>query len=181
MKKTLLAGLVGGIIVFFWGAVSWMALPFHSASLNNMPQPSAEVESFLADLGESGIYHFPGLPPSNDQMAEYTERMRRGPRVTKMVYRAEGSEPFLPANFVINISSSIGAALVAAALLAAAGIAGYGRRVLFVAALGLFATLAQTVPSWVWWSYPTDFAIAEVVDALMAWALAGLAIARIVR
>lgn len=181
MKKILLAGIGGGLAAFLWTAVSWMALPFHSASLHNIPAPPAEVEGFLSDLGESGVYHFPGLPPSSDQMPEYAERMRRGPRVTMMVYRAEGSEPFPPSNFAINISASIASAAIAAALLAAAGLAGYGQRVAFVAALGLFVTLAKIVPAWVWWSYPTAFAVADIVDALVAWALAGLVIARIVR
>lgn len=181
MKKVLLAGLAGGIVVFLWSAVSWMALPFHAASLRNVPTPQAEVEGFLSGLGESGVYHYPGMPPSSDQMPEFAERMRRGPRVTMMVYRAEGAEPFPPMNFAINLLAGIASAVIAAALLAAAGIAGYGRRVVFVASLGLFVTLTHIVPAWVWWSYPPSFAVAEVVDALAAWALAGLVIARIVR
>jgi hypothetical protein len=37
MKKVILGGLLGGLVLFVWGAISHMALPFGEAGVRSMP------------------------------------------------------------------------------------------------------------------------------------------------
>ena len=58
---------------------------------------------------------------------------------------------------------------------------GFATRFGVVVLLGLFLALAGNAPNWLWWSQPSGFAIAGIVDAVFGWTLAGIALAAIVR
>ncbi len=54
-------------------------------------------------------------------------------------------------------------------------------RVLFVTLLGIFGFATVSVPYWNWYGFPTDFTLAEAIDHVVGWFLAGLVLAAIVR
>ena len=70
--KNALTLLVATVVLFVWNAISWMALPFHSNSLKNMPD-GALAENITELMPESGIYHYPGLPEDGRSEAEIVE------------------------------------------------------------------------------------------------------------
>lgn len=37
MKNTLIAGLLGGVTLFLWGIISYMALPWHMTYMHAIP------------------------------------------------------------------------------------------------------------------------------------------------
>lgn len=49
MKRVAAAGVVGGLIVFAWSAVSWTALPFHAGVMKPIPDGEA-VASAMREL-----------------------------------------------------------------------------------------------------------------------------------
>ena len=59
MGKTLLAGVLGGMLVFAWGAVSWMVLPWHAQTLHPFQLEGAVQQSFDAHAPASGISLLP--------------------------------------------------------------------------------------------------------------------------
>ena len=182
MKTIVLAGVLGGLAAFLWSAISWMALPFHGDELRGIQAPDPVITAFLDALPETGIYHHPPLPPADADeaaMTAFVERMEKGPRIPLMVFRKEGTNPFPPENFVLSILTNVLGALIAAWLLSRTTVRSYGGRVLFVSALGAFGALAMVVPGWIWWSYPASHGLIECTDAVAAWTLAGLVIAKL--
>lgn len=77
-------------------------------------------------------------------------------------------------------ASDIAAALLAA-FIAAAVVGSRMKRVLVVAAMGLFAWLAMAVPYWNWYRFPADFIGAALVEQLVGWVLGGVAIAFVLK
>ncbi len=185
------AGLIAGIVAYGWGLFSWMGLPFHGQSLHNFEAPPAVVEEwFQKNLPKSGAYHYPGFeknadgsPPSKEQMEATFARMRKGPGVSVMFYVAGGRDPIPNWKIGANVGVCVVAAWIAAWMLSLAAdrLRGYFDRTAFVFGLGLFAMLAALGPQFIWFDWPLDYAVPTLLDPLIAWLLAGLVIAGIVR
>ncbi len=81
--------------------------------------------------------------------------------------------------FVIDLL----AAMLAACLLSSAvgTNMSYARRVGFILGLGLFVALIGHASYWNWMHFPLDYTLAFVVDVVVGWTLAGLAIGAVVR
>ncbi len=62
MRKTIIAAVVGGIIIFAWQFLSWAALNLHKASQNYTPNQTAILAALEANLPEEGGYFVPNLP-----------------------------------------------------------------------------------------------------------------------
>ena len=60
MCKSIVKGAIfGGIILFVWYMISWMALPWHKSTMNVFKN-SSEVEAFMMkETPKSGIYVLP--------------------------------------------------------------------------------------------------------------------------
>ena len=97
-----------------------------------------------------------------------------------LVYHPQGETPLSAKQLVTELASNILAALVAAFMLTLV-VGSYGKRVLFVALLGLIAWLSINVSDWNWYRFPTSFVLGEGIDQIVGWLLAGLAMAKIVR
>lgn len=181
-----LNGLLGGIVMFVWGAVSWMALPWHESSLKNMPNDAAVIRAMQESKAESGVYHYPGFPVcdakgevTEAEQEAWVEKCRQGPWISLMVYSEQGNEPFAPRQFIVGFLLNVATAMLAAYLLslAAPALRGYGQRVIFVTLLGLFGALISTLPDWNWYMFPAEFVIPTVLDHIMGSLLAGLVLA----
>ncbi len=61
MKKTIIASVVGGLILFFWQFLSWTILDTHRPMQNYTPKQQ-EILDFLGQNLEEGNYYLPTLP-----------------------------------------------------------------------------------------------------------------------
>src|SRR5438034_9358280 len=61
------------------------------------------------------------------------------------------------------------------------GSVGFLRRALLVALLGLLEAFDIDVSQWNWYSFPTPYMLAQLVDHTVGWFLAGLVLARVCR
>jgi hypothetical protein len=60
--RILLAGVLGGIVMFIWTSIAHMALPLGEAGINEIPNESAVLSAMQSSIGEkTGLYIFPGL------------------------------------------------------------------------------------------------------------------------
>ncbi len=181
MGRIIAAALVGGLIVFAWGAVAHMVTPLGMAGFSTFTNEDHVIGELRGSVPRSGLYIFPaeGVTdhPSEAEQKVWAEKLRRGPTGI-LVYKAEGGEPLEPRQLVTELISNVLAALVAA--LVVAMIAGnYCRRVAVVLLLALFAFLSLSVSYWNWYGFPPAFIGAELVMELIGWFLAGLAIAKL--
>lgn len=61
MKKTIIASVVGGLILFFWQFLSWTILDTHRP-MQNYTAKQQEILDFLGQNLEEGNYYLPTLP-----------------------------------------------------------------------------------------------------------------------
>jgi hypothetical protein len=184
LGRTILAGVLGGLVVFVWGAVSHMALGLGESTIRSIPAEDAVLGAMKASLKEPGFYFFPGMPPGKctpEQEKEWTERFRRGPTGV-MAYSPQGSEPMSPVQLLSELGADILAALLGALLLARATAGtSFLCRWSFVLVLGAFAAFSTNLSYWIWYRFPADYTLMTMVDEFLGWAFAGLVLARMIR
>ena len=183
MARGILAGLVGGVIVFFWGAVSHMALPLGMVGVKSIPNENAVLQAMTETIQEPGLYYFPGYdrtkPMSKADQDAWAEKARTGPSGL-LVVTPTGGEAMTPKQLFTEFASNVLSALLAAYLVAQVA-GGYWSRVRFLVLIGLFGWLTIQVSYWNWFKYPTDYTLAAALEEAIGWFLAGLAIATIVK
>jgi hypothetical protein len=178
MKRILIAGLLGGLAVFVWGFISWAALPWHNATMPNLPNEEAVVEALRNNIAATGVYQFPGMPANEADSKAWAEKYQRGP-FGVLIYTAQGTNPMSLKPFIGGLILNFITAMLVAYLLSLTGnnLAGFGQRLLFVALIGIFAALVSHISLWNWMFIPTGYSLVMAVDLVIAWVLAGLVIA----
>jgi len=177
--RIIVAAIVGGLIVFLWGAVAHMATPLGEMGLSTLQD---EAHYNLASVPQSGMYFFPGMDMSKNATPEerkaWEEKVKAGPSGLLIVNKGNGG--MTPQRLINEVLSNIAAALVAA-ILVSLMVGGYLKRASAVALFGLFGVISILFSYWNWYGFPTAFICAETVMEVVGWFLAGLAIAKIVR
>ncbi len=116
---------------------------------------------------------------SESEEQVWLEKVKQGP-VGVLIVRPSGGEAMSPRQLGTELATNVVSALLAAILLTSVR-SGYWGRVLFVTLLGVFGFLTISVPYWNWYGFPADFTVAESIDQVVGWFLAGLVLAAIVR
>ena len=179
--RIVIAGLIGGVAMFLWGALSHMLLPIGEMGLKVPTEQAAALRTLGSTVQGPGVYMYPSPAREdwNDQakMAAFAESARGLPYAF-VVYQPGGNPvnasmaPSLAKQWV----SDTLAAMVAAWVMAL-GAFGFGRRVLIAAALGTFAWLAISVPQWNWYQFPLDFTLGSLLGQVIGWTASGTAMA----
>lgn len=182
-NRIVLAGLLGGLVYFIWGALSWMVFPWHTATLEKLPNEDAVISALREQIPASGAYFFPGMPdPGAEATVQeaYAARHRQGP-LGFLLFHAGGKElsmgPAMGRGFAIDVL----AALIVAFLLSLKAPAPYPCRVFFVLLIGLFSAITTHAMYWNWMLFPTGYTLAMFADVVGGWTLAGLVMAAIVK
>lgn len=175
LKSLVLGGVLGGALVFIWGAVSWMVLPWHDATLNRFTNEDVVSVTLDAYAPDTGVYM---LAPGMDEEGKPIADVEPG----RVVFAAiQKPMPSMNPAMLKGLVSSILAAILVTWLVLKAGLPGYGQRVLCVVIFAAAASLAGIVPNWIWWGFGADYTLVSVADMLISWGLAGLAIAWVAR
>jgi len=180
MKKVLLGGLVGGILMFIWSAVAWMVLPIHTANIRTMANEDSVVAAMKTGMDRNSVYMFPAKPVSGDQAAldVWKKKYSEGP-VGMVVFTRTGTPDSMLAQMMgVGLLDMILTAMLAAWLLSrsTAVNSGYFSRVMFCGTLGLFICLAVHIANWNWMMYPVDYTTGWIADSLIGWVIGGIGI-----
>lgn len=184
--RILLAGIVGGVLVFFMGAFNHMVLGLQGRTLANLPENSTFVEQVKARGLKPGLYVFPDMPTGADgndpaKYAAANEAYKAGP-AGMLLIAPTGQDMMGPPQLGFEFATGAVAALIAAWIVSLfSAEVGYVRRWLAVALLGAFSWVSLAASYGIWYRFPHDFLHDELLCALIEWGVAGLAIAAIVR
>ncbi|OGV96124.1 hypothetical protein A2W24_01910 [Microgenomates group bacterium RBG_16_45_19] len=183
--KIFLAALLGGIALFIWGAVSHMALGLGDSNFKGIPNEEAVLSAMKTNLTEPGLYFFPWMDMKNsspEAMKAWEEKYMAGPNGL-LVYHPTGEKPLAPKQLIIQFLTDFLAVLFATILLAkaASNISGYFGRVIFVATFGLISTLALSFPYWNWYGFPFGHTLAELIEQVVGFFIAGLVLAAFIK
>jgi hypothetical protein len=67
--KILLAGILGGIVMFIWTSIAHMPLPLGEAGICEIPNEAAVLSEMQSNIGEqTGLYIFPGPGVGKNQL-----------------------------------------------------------------------------------------------------------------
>ncbi len=184
MKKTLIAGILGGLVAFVWSAVIHMLPATGQLGLSMMNEPEPAVLAILkSNLSQPGLYFFPGMDltkaRTKEQEDAWTAKYKAGPSGL-LLYHPNGAEPMEPKQLVIEFFSTVLCGLIAAFMLAAT-VGSLACRATMVAMLGLFGWLAISVSQWNWYGFPFSFIALDAIDQVIGWLLAGFLMAKIIR
>jgi len=177
VRRIVLAALVGGVISFLWSGLSWEVLPWHRAQMSTV-RNEAELAKLLGDSVEhDGVVLLPN--PPGHQGAERKAslaRMLEGPAAFVAVRKGSFD---MGTMFAKEIVRQLLAALLLTLLLAQLSLTYWGR-VLAALGMALFASLTAHLQGWTHFYFPTAFTALNVLDALVGWFLAALAISRMI-
>src|SRR5690242_12112914 len=79
MSRTILAGFLGAIVLFAWGFVSWVILPFHGQTTHALPNEDAVAAALKSGNAESGAYRIPAIGGDEITKKAEMEKMKTGP------------------------------------------------------------------------------------------------------
>src|SRR5262245_30413863 len=183
MRPVWIAGLVGGVVGFVWSAFSHMVLPLGEVGVGTIPNEGPVLEAMQASLSNTGFYFFPGEGHDQDMKgpayAAWVAKLHAGPRGI-LVYHPEGAEPMSPHLLLFEFLTNVAGSVIAAWLLLL--IPGtYGTRVLATTSMGVFSWVGITASYWIWYGFPADFSLSQLVDGTLQWLIVGLVLAKMVR
>lgn len=181
-SRVWLAGLVGGVVLFVWGAVSHMALPLGEIGISSLPNEEPVMEAMRTHITAPGFYFIPGIAPGQHRdeaaMKAWEEKAKRGP-VAILVYQVSGSA-MATEQLVTEFVTSVAIGLLAAMILVHIG-GSLASRAMMVAAMGLMSSLDVYVSYWTWYKFPTDYTLAQMAMQVVGFLLMGAAIAAIAK
>lgn len=171
--KNIKAILFSTIILFAWNAISWMALPFHSNSLQNLPERALARDIEMLMPG-SGIYHYPGLATNEMSLTEIRSKLKKGPRITFMVYQEGSFELFEPAAFLSSLLLNLATCIILFIILSSL----HPQKLLDVLKwsllFGLLVSLASDFTLMNWYKFPPGYTLINVMDHLVGISLVGI-------
>jgi hypothetical protein len=114
MKKAIIAGIVGGIIMFLWGFISHVALGLYDHSMKQIPNEEAVMSVMRANIKEPGFYFFPGMDLSGKLPKEQAEKERAAVETKYetgahgiLIYRVNGERMMSPKQLSIQFANDI--------------------------------------------------------------------------
>src|SRR5438874_7546772 len=115
--RILIAGIIGGILMFVWGAVSHMTLGIGEMGFKTIPNEVSVVSNRKTNLLEPGMYILPGVDMTRtmtpEEEAAWTTKYKEGPTAL-VIYNPTGMSPFSPQQLGIELLSNILAAIILA-------------------------------------------------------------------
>ncbi|MDR3445447.1 MULTISPECIES: hypothetical protein [unclassified Dyella] len=179
--RVLVAALMGGIVMFIWGAVAHMALGLGDIGMHQPVAEDTVLASLRPGLGEqAGVFLLPSIDPAKmgdkTVMAAYSAKAKASPYAF-MVYMPQGDDLSdmsgrLPREWASDTLSALMLAFVM-------GLAAFSfmTRLSIALAASVFAWLSTMVPYWNWYMFPTNFTVAALVEQVIGWLLAGAVMA----
>nr|WP_199040477.1 hypothetical protein [Dyella sp. ASV24] len=179
--RVLVAALMGGIVMFIWGAVAHMALGLGDIGMHQPVAEDTVLVSLRPGLGEqAGVFLLPSVDPAKmgdkTVMAAYSTKAKASPYAF-MVYMPQGDDLSdmsgrLPREWASDTLSALMLAFVM-------GLAAFSfmTRLSIALAASVFAWLSTMVPYWNWYLFPTNFTVAALVEQVIGWLLAGAVMA----
>ncbi len=166
MKKILISGLVGGVILLIWQTLSWTALDIHGEMQAYTPNQDAVME-FLGENLEEGFYYMPNVVPgSNENPMEAFEG-----KPWAQVYYHNAYSADMGTNMARGFAVNFLAVLLLAWVLLKMDMPSFSTILTASIAVGFIGYLTVTYTNSIWFETKT---MGDLVDTLVSWALVGL-------
>ncbi|MFN0117792.1 MAG: hypothetical protein ACKVQC_05795 [Elusimicrobiota bacterium] len=181
--KFIIGSILGAVVLFFWGTLSWMVLPLHNKALKPLPQERLIRDTIKTVVKEPGVYFFPsGIDSDGNKLDQSVlqESMRQGPNGFMALNINDGG--MNGKTFLISfLTGLITAALCLWVLFRMKdSVKTYFTRVAAVVTIGFIGWVSFEIPYWNWFFFSTAHTFAAFIDAIVGFGLLGLVIAKFV-
>ncbi len=170
-RKLLKAAIFGGVVAFFWGVFSWHVLPWHQMTMHNFQNEMQVAAAISQNAPTSGVYSL----PSEDTPADEARAMP----AAMVAVRLQGMGGNMGAPMAAMLITQMVGAFFAAWLLSKTKGLELMQKACFVSGLALFAGIVAKVPASIWMGHHASFTVVCILDLMIGWFLAGLAIAKV--
>jgi hypothetical protein len=174
IKSLVLGTLLGGLTALVWSNISWELIGWHEKTLLTFQNDEEVAAAISSHTVQDGTYLMP-----YGTSKEAQDRMQKGPIVLAAVRRG-GMGP-VGRLFGVQIAILFAAAFLLTWLLLHTSGLSYARRVMFLAVVGLAASVIVDLPNWNWWGFSGSFTAVDVADNVLTCLLAGLVIAKVAK
>src|SRR5213596_1680867 len=180
--KILLAGILGGIVMFIWTSIAHMFLPLGEAGISEIPNESAVLSAMQSSIGErTGLYIFPGpgvgknatRQEKHEAMKHMAEKMAANPSGILM-YHPPGRPMALGKWLGIEFGTELLEAILVVFLLAQTRIVSFAGRVGFVLVAGILAAITTNVSYWNWYGFPCFYTASYMLIQIVGFFLVGI-------
>ena len=180
-RKLLVAALAGAGTIFIWGGLSHMVL-LKGVGFSRLPDEDRVISQVRRSIPDEGLYFIPALDlrktATPEEQATWEAKFRAGPR-GMIVVQPSGDTPVSSRKLLVQMLRALFASLIATWVVAQQAGASFRRRLLVTGSLGAFSWLTRSTIYWNWYGFPNAFAIAQCVDMVVGWCLAGAVVAGI--
>ncbi|MBT8038138.1 MAG: hypothetical protein KJO21_11385 [Verrucomicrobiae bacterium] len=180
MKSIILATLAGATIAFTWNFVSWQFLPWHQ--METFENDDAVARVITENAPTHGVYTLPRHLDQKLIKAPHARALTRGPFLYAIIRPDPLTHPWSLSRHLIYAFciQVIGAFLITLSIHRIRA-SRYISRASVGPTMGLFAGLMMTLPQWNGFELPQSHTLAQILDPLIAWSLAGLVIAAMIK
>jgi uncharacterized membrane protein YkgB len=187
--KILLAGILGGIVMFIWTSIAHMALPLGEAGLGEIPNESTVLSAMQSNIGDqTGLYVFPGRglgknatrQEKEEAMKHMSEKIAMNPSGILM-YHAPGRPLSFGKLLGVEFGTELLEAILVVFLLAQTRIATFAGRVGFVLVAGILAAIATNVSYWNWYGFPCVYTASYMLIQIVGFLCVGIVAALVLR
>ncbi|MFK7911548.1 MAG: hypothetical protein AB8F34_13255 [Akkermansiaceae bacterium] len=172
-KRILIATVVGAVIAFVWGFVSWSFLSWHTPKSFENSAEVAEVISRNTD--GHGMYM---LPPHGKDGQPDVDAIKKGPFMYAIVRPGELNDWSMFKPMILSFAVNLFLAFLIATIMIRRS--HYRSKLLVGAAFGLFAGITAALPLAIWMELPSMEMTARLCDPIISWTLAAAVMGLIV-
>lgn len=186
VKKIAIAAVLGGIAFFLWGAISHTVLPFANNAFLQFTNEEAITQAILSHAPASGMYFLPWVPHSPEGMTEEEfkaakkkaeDQLMNGPFILASVRL--GPMGSFPNYLLIQLFTDMLTALAVCFVLLNTREMSFWNQVFTIEWIGLAGFAALSLPQWNWYAFSTAFTLAEMLDIVVGFFLAGMVIVKV--
>lgn len=177
LNKWPIAGLIAGILIFFWGGLTHMAFNIESY-IKTVPNEETLFAFMQANLKEPGVYFY----PNEMDPAKLEARVKTAPRGI-FTYTPAGVPFSMGQSLGVQATTDIIGALIAAFLFSMAlpALASLSQKLTFTTLLGIFTVVAIQVPYWNWYGFNAMSICTGFIEQGVAGLIAGLVFAKLIK
>jgi len=171
MKRTILAGILGGVAMFLWSGIAHTALPLGEAGIQQIQNEDPLLAAMQTALPSHGFYMFPNMPPGMSQ-EQYQGKVTNGPSGL-LIYFPKRDFSF-GRSLAVEFGTELLMALLVTYLLSTSSAGSFGARFGFVALAGVIGACGTNLSYWNWYGFPSKYTAAYVFTIWIGYVFAGL-------
>lgn len=172
MKKILIGGIVGGILVFLWQFLSWTVLDLHRSSQQYTSKQDSIISYLSTQFSEDGQYAVPTTPEhATKEQWEAAMKSSEGKPWAIVSYH-KAMKVNMGSNMARCLTANIVMIWLLCYILSQLRQPSFGKIFIISLFTGLIVFINAPYTMHIW--YETPGIMADLKDAIIGWALVGI-------